>query len=121
MTAPLPLTDLRSSPTAFRFEGHRHAGDVDVDVSFFVTNTPPGMGTDLHTHPYAEVFILQAGRARYTVGDEQLDVSPGHVVVVPPETPHGYLNIGDEPLLQVCIHDGGTMSQTELGVGDIKA
>ena len=111
MTTPLPLERLRSSPTAWRFEGHHDAGDTPVDASFYVTRTPPGGGVELHVHPYSEVFFLESGRAEYLVGEERLAVSAGHVVVVPPDTPHRYENVGEEPLLQFSVHDVGTMVQ----------
>ena len=116
MTVPIPLDELRIGPTAFRFEGDRHApeGAGPVDLSFFMVRTAPGGGPGLHVHPYAEVFILQSGQAEYVVGDERLDVTAGHVVVVPPNTPHRYRNTGDEPLLQVSVHDAGRMVQHEL-------
>ena len=105
------LADLATSPTAFRFEG----GPDGADISFFVTRTLPGRGSSLHTHPYSEVFVLLEGEATYTVGDERLSLAAGHVAVVPPDTPHRYENTGDVPLLQVSVHDGGTMVQDEVG------
>jgi mannose-6-phosphate isomerase-like protein (cupin superfamily) len=110
----LPLEALRSSPTAYRFEGAGGELGAPADVSFFLVHTPPGGGPGLHTHPYAEVFVLQAGTAEYVVGDETVRVEAGHVLVVPPDTPHRYTNVGDEPLLQFSVHDAGTMVQVEL-------
>ena len=106
MTIVLGLADLPSSHMSTQFEGHRHG---DVDLSFFVTNAPPASGARLHTHPYAEVFIVQEGEAPFTVGDEELVVTGGHVVVVPPETPHRFENTGDGVLRQVGIHERGEM------------
>ena len=40
--------------TARRFEGH----DYGANVSFFLSEMPPGKGPGLHTHPYAEVFVV---------------------------------------------------------------
>ena len=111
MTIVLGLADLPSSHMSTRFEGHRHGG---VDLSFFVTEAPPGSGARLHTHPYAEVFIVQEGEATFTAGDEELVVTGGQVVVVPPETPHRFENTGDGILRQVGIHDRGEMQTTWL-------
>ncbi|HEX6540829.1 MAG TPA: cupin domain-containing protein, partial [Ktedonobacterales bacterium] len=49
-------------------------------------------------------FIIQEGRARFTVGAETLEATAGQIIVVPPETPHKFINIGDGPLRQVDIH-----------------
>ena len=106
------LEELGFSPTAALFEGHRHD---DVDLSFFFTRTPPGAEVGLHVHPYHEVFVLIEGKAVYMRGEESIDAGPGTVIVIPPETPHGFENTGDVPLVQLGIHERGTMQQTWLG------
>lgn len=108
----LDLAELAVSPTAFLFEGHRRAG---VDASMFVTRTPPGRAVELHTHPYAETFLLLEGRGRWTFGDETVELEPEQLLVVPPDTPHGFRNVGDVPLLVVSVHERGTLRQTWLG------
>ena len=108
----LELSDLARGPTAFLFEGFPQAG---VDVSIFVTRTPPGRAVELHVHPYAETFLLLAGRGRWTRGDETVELEPEGIVVVPPDTPHGFRNVGDVPLLVVSVHERGTLRQTWLG------
>ena len=108
----LDLEELRLNPTAWLFEGHRHAG---VDISMFMVRTPPGRAVELHVHPYAETFLLLEGRGRWTRGDEALELEPEQMIVVPPDTPHGFRNIGDVPLLVVSIHERGTLRQTWLG------
>jgi mannose-6-phosphate isomerase-like protein (cupin superfamily) len=37
------------------------------------------------------------------------------MLVVPPDTPHGFRNIGDVALLVVSVHERGTLRQTWLG------
>lgn len=37
----------------------------------------PGGGPRLHRHPYSETFIIKAGRAVFTVGDETVEASAG--------------------------------------------
>ena len=76
--------------------------------------TPPGKGVGLHVHPYAETFVLLEGHGRWTAGDETVDLRPDQILVVPPETPHGFENTGDAPLLVVSVHDSGTMQQRFL-------
>ncbi len=102
---------MRTSPTACLFEGRDAAG---VEVSVFVTDTPPGKGPPLHVHPYPEVFVVSAGEATFTVGEQELRVGAGHVVVVPAETPHGFKNFGEEDLHVVSIHPSGEVRQTWL-------
>jgi quercetin dioxygenase-like cupin family protein len=63
------LSDMQSSPTAWKFEGGPRA---EAPVSFFLTHTPPGKGPGLHVHPYPEVFLVQEGTATFRVGGEEV-------------------------------------------------
>ena len=77
--------------------------------------TPPGRTVELHVHPYPETFVLLEGRARWTAGEETVELDAGNLLVVPPNTPHGFRNTGEHPLLVVSIHESGTLEQTFLG------
>jgi mannose-6-phosphate isomerase-like protein (cupin superfamily) len=115
MTAPIgpfDLADLGFSPTAALFEGERQAG---VGISMFVARTRPGGAIELHVHPYPETFLLLAGRGRWTAGETVVELEPDQMLVVPPNTPHGFRNIGEEPLLVVTVHEAGVVDQTFLG------
>ena len=112
MAIVVPFEDIRSSPTASLFEGDKHGGGTPV--SSFIVATHPGRGPSLHTHPYAEVFIVLEGQARFTAGDEEVSVDGGNVVVVPPETPHKFVNSGDGTLRMVNVHANGSVVQTDL-------
>jgi mannose-6-phosphate isomerase-like protein (cupin superfamily) len=108
----LDLADLALNETAWLFEGHRRAG---VDISMFLVRTPPGRAVELHVHPYAETFLLLEGRGRWTRGDDVVELEPEQMIVVPPDTPHGFRNIGGVPLLVVSVHERGTLRQRFLG------
>jgi mannose-6-phosphate isomerase-like protein (cupin superfamily) len=41
-------------------------------------------------------------------------VDAGHVIVVPPDTPHGFVSSGDEMLHQVSIHASPRVIQEDL-------
>jgi mannose-6-phosphate isomerase-like protein (cupin superfamily) len=106
------LEELKFSPTAALFEGGPRAG---VGISMFIVPTPPGNAVELHTHPYPETFLLLEGRGRWTAGDQAVELQPDQMIVVPAETPHGFRNIGTEPLLVVSVHESATLQQTFLG------
>ena len=106
------LPDLAFSPTAALFEGRARAG---IGISVFVVRTPPGGSVDLHVHPYSETFILLGGRGRWSAGDRVEELGPDQMLVVPPNTPHGFRNVGDTPLLLVSVHESGALEQTFLG------
>jgi mannose-6-phosphate isomerase-like protein (cupin superfamily) len=89
------------SVIAREFVGDDHGG---VGISFLLIDAAPGSGPRLHKHGYEEVFIVQEGRATFVAGDEEKVVSAGEIVVIPPDTPHRFVNSGDGPLRQVDIH-----------------
>ena len=107
MSTPIPFTDLPGSETATRFEGRDHGSTISI----FITSHPPGTGAPLHRHPYEETFVVQEGVGTFTVGDEQIEVPGGHVVVVPANTVHGFVNTGEGPLRQVTIHPSDHFQQ----------
>jgi quercetin dioxygenase-like cupin family protein len=109
MTTVTPIEDLRRSATAALFQGRD-----DVPISIFVTEYERGQGPSLHLHPYPEVFVVQAGTAAFTAGDDELIVAGGHIVVVLARTPHGFKGAGDDTLRVVSVHPSGTVEQTNL-------
>ena len=111
MTHLVNKDDLPQSKISHRFEGHRYD---DVDVSFFLVDSPPGGGAVLHTHPYQEVFITLEGNATFTVGDDTIEVSAGQIVVAPAGVPHKFVNSGAGPLRQVDIHPSGHIQQVNI-------
>ncbi len=104
--------DLQFSPTAWLFEGGVHGG---VGISVFVVRTPPGGAVELHVHPYAETFVILDGHGRWTAGDDVFELDANRMIVVRPQTPHGFRNVGDRPLLVVSVHESPTLQQTFLG------
>jgi mannose-6-phosphate isomerase-like protein (cupin superfamily) len=87
------------------FEGVDHGG---VDLSFFLIDSLPGDGPELHVHPYPEVFVVQEGEATFVVGDESLVAVGGQVVVAPADRPHKFRNSGSARLRMTNIHPSAT-------------
>ena len=106
------FSELQRGPTTWLFEGGPRA---DAGVSMFIVRTRPGRAVEIHTHPYPETFLLLEGRGRWTAGEEVVEIEAEQMLVVPPETPHGFRNIGEVPLLVVSVHEAGTVDQTWLG------
>lgn len=107
MPHPIRIDELPHSGSAHKFEGHLHG---DVDVSFFISDTPPGKGPSLHVHPYAEVFVVQEGELDFTVGDATVEATTGDIVVAPAGTPHGFVNRGTGRARHIDIHTSRRMS-----------
>jgi mannose-6-phosphate isomerase-like protein (cupin superfamily) len=92
---------LPSDGIAREFRGSDHGG---LGISFLLVEAQPGQGPELHRHAYDEVIIVEEGRARFFVGDEERELGPGEIAVVPAGAPHRFVNVGDGPLRQVDIH-----------------
>lgn len=103
------IDDLRRSAPAALFEGREQIG-----VSVFVTAYDRGQGPDLHLHPYPEVFVVEEGTAVFTVGEGEVTVEGGNIVVVPEQTQHGFKCAGDDKLRVVSVHPNPVVEQTNL-------
>jgi mannose-6-phosphate isomerase-like protein (cupin superfamily) len=76
----------------------------DVPFSVILVHSRPGVGPKVHRHPYPEVFIVEAGRATFRIGDETVEVGAGNVVISPAGEAHGFVNSGDGELRLTAIH-----------------
>jgi mannose-6-phosphate isomerase-like protein (cupin superfamily) len=87
--------------------GADHGG---AGVCVIFVDVPPGDGPTLHKHPYEEVFITLQGEATFTVDGNETVAGPDDVLIVPPDTPHGFTNSGQGRLRQINIHVNSTFS-----------
>jgi mannose-6-phosphate isomerase-like protein (cupin superfamily) len=108
----LALDDLPHSEEAHRFAGADHG---DVPFSLILVHTGPGSGPALHRHPYPEVWLVEEGEATFHVGERQLVVPAGHIVVGPPNVPHAFTNTGSGPLRLVSVHGSARFITEDLG------
>ena len=97
----VPLDELEHSAHSHEFVGAEHG---DVPFSIILVHSRPGVGPKLHRHPYAEVFVVEAGQATFRIGDRTLVVGEGNVVVSPSGEAHGFVNTGAGELRLVAIH-----------------
>jgi mannose-6-phosphate isomerase-like protein (cupin superfamily) len=111
----LALDELEHTEHSHELVGAEHG---DVPFSVILVHSRPGVGPKLHRHPYAEVFVVEAGRATFRIGEETIVVDAGHVVVSPPGEAHGFRNTGDGELRLVAIHGAGRFSTEWLAGPD---
>lgn len=97
----LDLDDLEHTRHAHEFVGAEHG---DVPFCVILVHSQPGVGPKLHRHPYAEVFVVEAGQATFRIGAATAVVDAGHVVVSPAGEAHGFVNSGTAELRLVAIH-----------------
>lgn len=114
---PRPSTSRSCASTGARLRSSSKGRSAPESTSPCSSCEPPAGGfVELHTHPYSETFLLLEGKGRWTAGDDVVEPRPNSMLVVPPETPHGFRNIGDVPLLVVSVHESGVLDQTFLGI-----
>ena len=108
--------DLPWSEIAHELVGAEHG----LEVTLLFVEAPPGRGPALHRHPYAELFIVLDGAARFTVNDQQIDVGAGEIIVAEADEPHAFVNTGAGVLRQIDIHLSPSFSTEwldDVGVG----
>lgn len=106
--------ELPHSGSAHRFEGYLYGG---AEVSSFISDTPPGKGPSLHTHPYAEVFVVQEGELTFTVGGDTVEATGGQIAVAPAGTPHKFTSTGTGRARHIDIHTSARMDTKWLEEG----
>jgi quercetin dioxygenase-like cupin family protein len=104
---PIEVSDLPGNLIG-RFEGKEHGSSV----SFFVGTFDAGTGPGLHRHPYDETFIVEAGSATFTVGDETFELQAGQIAVVAANTPHKF--VSGEGFRLISIGPSDQMEQENL-------
>ena len=85
----------------------------EVTVLAYGTDTV-GAGPRLHVHPYDETFIVDAGRARFRVGETTIEAGAGEIVHGPAGIPHKFENLGPGRLQTIDIHHSPRWIQTDL-------
>lgn len=73
-------------------------------VSLARCRVPPGVTTERHSLSVAEWYVIDSGRGRMTVGDDEpFDVGPGDSVAIPAHAAQCIENSGAEDLIFQCI------------------
>jgi mannose-6-phosphate isomerase-like protein (cupin superfamily) len=98
--------DLPGPADAHQFIGAHHGG---LPISLFLVNDRPGAGPLLHRHPYAEVFVVHTGDARFEIDDLRLTATAGDILVAPAMSAHRFTNTGEAQLRLTAIHTAPEM------------
>ncbi|MEL7466960.1 MAG: cupin domain-containing protein [Pseudomonadota bacterium] len=109
----LQRADWARTPDLWSGRAEGKALGTDVTVLFF-SSEEVGDGPPLHVHPYDEVFILRAGRARFTIGDLVLDAESGQILMAPANMPHKFEVLGPGRFETTDIHLSPEFIQTNL-------
>lgn len=88
--------------------GNLEGAEHGATISLILDHSEPGQGPRLHRHPYDETWLVIAGHLTFTAGDEQFEAAADDIVIVPPATPHKFVNDGPENARLICIHASPT-------------
>jgi mannose-6-phosphate isomerase-like protein (cupin superfamily) len=66
------------------------------DLSFGLYVLAAGASDEQQPHTEDEVYVVLAGRARFTAGDKTRDCGPGDAIFVPALVPHRFHDIVEE-------------------------
>jgi mannose-6-phosphate isomerase-like protein (cupin superfamily) len=97
----VPFDHLEHTDHSHELSGADHG---EVPFSLILVHSGPGAGPKLHRHPYAEVFLVEAGEATFRIGDRTVIVGARSVVISPPGEAHGFTNTGTGELRLTAIH-----------------
>lgn len=67
-----------------------------------LSEVDPGSSSNPHSHENEEAFFVVSGNGRVQVDDETVEVGPGSLVLVPPNTLHRLFSLGPEALRVLC-------------------
>jgi len=111
----LCTSESRAEPPVVDFDAVLRANPVDPAKGASVTEILRGAQasvnvwqvTDMmpaHLHrEHEEVIIVRSGRARARIGEQDVDLGPGDVFLVPRNTVHAARAIGEEPFVGVSV------------------
>ena len=100
------VNELSGRPGARRFIGAHHGR---LPISLFLVDDGPGAGPRLHRHPYAEVFVVQEGEARFEIDELRLTATAGDILIAPAMSTHRFTNAGESQLRLTAIHTAPDM------------
>jgi quercetin dioxygenase-like cupin family protein len=80
---------------------HELIGGPSYRVRYF--EVAPGQRTALERHAPDHGVVIERGRARVTLGDDEHELAPGDVVYVAPDELHCFEALGDETLGFICV------------------
>jgi quercetin dioxygenase-like cupin family protein len=86
-------------PVEHLVNGIRRQMIVGENVMVVRFQFPPHLVTPAHDHPHEQMTLIQKGRVRFVVGEDELIVGPGDVLHFPSNSWHGATMLDEEVVL----------------------
>jgi quercetin dioxygenase-like cupin family protein len=116
--APAPMVLLPGSGEQLPFIGTLRASAAETGGAFEVIEFTGPAVPPAHVHrEHEEVFLVQTGSFRFTLGDEVADAPAGSIVVVPRGARHAFTIEPGSTALLLIIPSGLGGYFAELGAG----
>jgi quercetin dioxygenase-like cupin family protein len=83
--------------------GIRRRGFGNEDVILVLNHCEPGMEPRPHSHDFDQIAMITKGRAIYHIGDEQNEVGPGSIMLIPAGVEHYIEPTGEETVENIDV------------------
>jgi quercetin dioxygenase-like cupin family protein len=107
----MAFIDIDKLPAVERLPVWRGRYFDSANMTFAHYEFDAGASIHEHFHPQEEVYEVIEGRLELTIGGAKQQIGPGHVGIVPPNTPHsvkaitsGKVIVVDYPLRKLPAH-----------------
>ena len=95
----MPIVDHNNTPETpwrpnYRKWDITREGDGTTSSSVAYSVVGVGAGAPLHTHESDEFIVILEGTAEARLGDDVRKVGAEHTLVIPPNVPHAFTNVG---------------------------
>jgi len=77
-----------------------------------------GTGLPLHSHNVEETVLILAGLATAQIGEDHVDLVPGHATWIPAGVPHRFFNRGDSVMSIYWVYGGRDVTRTITETGE---
>ena len=99
----MPIVDHSSVPETLWRPNYRQwnitrPGDGTSSSSMDLAIIGVGAGAPLHVHEADELIVVLEGTLEVRLGEEVQRVGPDHTLVIPPNMPHAFTNVGPGPV-----------------------
>ena len=69
-----------------------------LSASVMIAEVAPGQGPPLHLHFTEEIQYIMEGSLYFLIGEKRFTITEPGVLVIPAQTPHTFVNIGETPM-----------------------
>src|SRR5436305_5166331 len=123
---PRAYRDMTREERGMAFRGvarHLLAGGEELPAEFELRyfEFEPGGFSCLEKHRHAHFVIALRGRGRALVGEDVIELQPYDAVYVAPQTPHRWMNSGEQPFGFLCPVDASRDRPQPLDEAELAA